>query len=276
MYTKKRNRRTRSKRRRFLQKGGKYPKHTLSFISYGDDNFKGSKDRIKSEAEAMGCFDGQIKMYGPEDLSADFKKGVGDALKAPRGAGYWLWRPYILKDIMSKMKENDYVLYADAGCTLQPAGIPRLKEYIKMISPESGKSLLCMRLVGLKEKEWTTTAIFDYFDIPLESEIGNANQILGGVQLYRKCPESLAIIEKMYEIATTRPDLFTDEHNDESKQKNPMFKDNRHDQSVFTIIVQTEPYSKTSVIIDEEVESGFGSRNKSFYSTKPVIASRKK
>ena len=259
-------------------KGGNgiVPDHTLSFVSYGDDNFQGSKDRIKSEAEAMKCFDGQIKIYGPDDLSADFKKAVGSALNAARGGGYWLWRPYILNDIFSKMKENDYVLFADAGCTLQPAGIPRLKEYIAMISPESGKSVLCMRLIGSQQKVWTTTAIFDYFNIPIESEIGNANQILGGFQMYRKCPESLAVLQKMYEIATTRPDLFSDEHNEESKKKNPVFQDNRHDQAVLTMVIQIEPYKNTSVIIDEEIESEYGRPDKSFYSTKPVIATRKK
>ena len=259
------------------------PCPTLSFVSYADDNFKGSKDRIKSEAEAMGCFDGEIKIYGPEDLSADFRAGIEDTLKLPRGGGYWLWKPYILKEIMSKMRENDYVLYADAGCTLQSAGIPRLKEYIEMISPESGKSVLCMRLVdgfmygkdGFLQKKWTVSPIFDYFGVPVESGIGNSNQILSGLQIYRKCAESMAILEKMCHIATTRPDLFTDEHNDESKKTNPAFIENRHDQAVLTMVVQIEPYSCSVRIIDEEIEIAHGTlKTRHVRTSSPVVATR--
>jgi len=287
--TRRRRRKTKksSKRNRRIrrQKGGDslIPGQTLSFISYGDDNFKAAKERIINEAKAMGCFDGQIKTYGPEDLSESFKTAVGDVLKQGRGGGYWTWRPYIFLDILSKMNDNDIFLYADAGCNLQVAGIPRLKEYIEMISPESGKSVLCMRLMdgstygekGFLQKKWATTAIFEYFGIPIESDIGNSNQILGGVQMYRKCPESLAVVQKMYEIATTNPKLFTDEYSAMSKTTNPAFIDNRHDQSVFTMIVQTEPYKNTCVIIDDEIEINHGTpKTESNKTSSPVIASR--
>jgi len=233
----------------------------------------------------MGCFDGQIKVYGPEDLSDEFKAATGDVLKQGRGGGYWTWKSFIISDMLSTMKENDILLYADAGCSLQAAGIPRLKEYIEMISPESGYSVLCMRLLDgtmygkgeLLQKKWTTNAIFDYFGVPVDSTIGNTNQILGTCCLFRKCTDSLAVANKWLDVAMTRADLFTDKYNDESKLKNPDFKDNRHDQAVFTMIVQIDPYKNTCKIIDEEIEINHGTpKTETNKTSSPVLASRMK
>ena len=32
-----------------------------------------------------------------------------------RGAGYWLWKPYLIDRVMSKLQDGDYLVYADAG-----------------------------------------------------------------------------------------------------------------------------------------------------------------
>jgi hypothetical protein len=250
----------------------------ISFISYGNDKFKESKKRILQEATDMGCFNGQIKIYTPDDLSENFKNKVGSVLNESRGGGYMTWKPYIINDMLSKISDNEYILYADAGCTLQKSGLPRLYEYIKMIASESGKSVLTMQLktgksvpnkLKLHEKRWTSSAIFDYFNVPIDGEIGNSEQILSGFILCRKSTESVNIIQKWLDVAQTRPDLFTDQYNNESQQKYPEFHENRHDQSILSMTVKTEPYKKTVVIIPEEIEDLTITKS-------PVIASRKK
>ena len=260
-----RNRRKRTRKLLRRQRGGQ-TSPTFSFISYGNEKFIQSRERIRKEAEQMGCFNGQIKVYTPEDLSEEFKRAVGDVLNEVRGGGYMTWKPYIIMDMLSKIKENDILLYADAGSTLRPEGIPRLKEYAEMISPTTQKGVLVMRLVdgtthgpdGFLEKKWTSMPIFDYFKEKIDGKIANSSQITSSFVICRKCPESLEVIGKWLEVAKTRPDLFTDHHKEESKKINPDFKDNRHDQSILSMIVQTEPYKNKCVIIDDEVESMHG------------------
>jgi hypothetical protein len=256
--------------------GGQNTAPIISFISYGNDNFRESKKRILQEANDMGCFNGQIKVYSPDDLSQDFKNKVGYVLNESRGGGYMTWKPFIINDMLSKVSDNEYILYADAGCTLQKSGLPRLYEYIKMIAPESGKSVLTMNLISnksadyeLHEKRWTSSAIFDYFNVPINSKIGNSEQILSGFILHRKCSESINMIQKWLDVAQTRADLFTDQYNNESKEKYPEFHENRHDQSIFSMIVKIKPYNNTVVIIPEEIEDATITKS-------PVIASRKK
>jgi hypothetical protein len=275
----KRTRRKRTRKHTRKQRGGQTTP-TLSFISYGNEKFAQSRERIRKEAEQMGCFNGQIKVYTPEDLSEEFKKAVGDILNETRGGGYWTWKPYIIMDMLTKLKDNDILVYADSGCTLHPEGIPRLKEYAEMISPSTNKAVLAMRLLdgttygpgGFLVKKWSSTPVFEYFNQPLDGEIANSNQILAGVIICRKCKESKEVIGRFLEMATTRPDLFTDRYNEQSKSSNPDFKDNRHDQPIWSMIVQTEPYKDKCVIIDEEIEVNHGTGVN--LTDKPVRASR--
>lgn len=233
----------------------------------------------------MGCFNGQIKVYTPDDLSDEFKAAVGDVLNEPKGGGYWTWKPYIIADMLSKLSEGDILIYADAGCTLQPTGVPRLKEYVEMISPKSTKSVLAMRLLdgttygpgGFLLKKWSSTPVFEYFKEPLDGEIAKSNQILAGVIVCRKCEESEKVIGRWLEVAMTRPDLFTDKYNEDSKKSNPDFKDNRHDQPIWSMIVQLPPYNKYCAIIDEEIEVDHGTpTTEKIRKTSAIIATRRK
>jgi len=242
---------------------------TISFISYGNENFKVKKERIYKEAIEMGCFNGTIKVYDPSDLSEEFKSATGGVLNEKRGGGYWLWKPYIIYDMLQKLNENDILLYVDAGCTLNKNGVPRLKEYAQAISPSTNKSILVMRLTTEKEKKWTSTPIFEYFNEPIDGEAGNSNQHLATTSLYRKCDKTMMFVETWLNIAKTRPDLFTDVYNDESKRTNPIFSENRHDQSIFSMITKSEPYNDWCVVINEEIEIGLGYSERS-----PIFASR--
>ena len=271
----KKQQRKRAKTRRRQRGGQAEPK--LWFISYGDANYEAAKQRIRKEAEDMGCFQGGIKIYGPEDLGEDFNTGeVAKVLKEPRGGGYWLWKPYIIMKTLEMMNPDDILLYADAGCTLQTAGVPRLKEYAKMISPDTSKSVLVMRLRDQVAKKWITTEIFDHFNIKMDDPIAISNQVLATCGMYRNCADGIQVVKRWLDTAMKRPDLFTYKYNEASKKTNPDFIENRHDQSILTPIVQTPPSVSACVIIDEEIEkTSQPVRADEYFADKPIVASRK-
>jgi len=249
--------------------GGAEP--TINFVTYGNEGYKGAKERIKKQAEEMNIFNGNIRIYSPEDLSEEFKAAVGQTLQEPRGGGYWVWKPYIINDMLNQLNEDDILVYTDAGCTLQPAGVPRLKEYINMISKDSGKCVLAMRL-EFPENNWTTSAIFEHFGIPPENDRAESNQVLTGASIYRKCKGSMALVSAWLKTAMERPELFTNVFNEEAKVKRPAFYENRHDQSVFSVLVKSPPHNEHVVIIDEEIEG----RSKTIEPSKiPIYATRK-
>ena len=44
-----------------------------------------------------------------------------EVLGLARGGGYWLWKPLVVRDALSRLADGAVLLYADAGCTLFPA-----------------------------------------------------------------------------------------------------------------------------------------------------------
>lgn len=86
------------------------------FVSYGDTNYTESLNRIGREAESLGLFD-EVRLYSDNSLPEPFK---GYTQRYKRGGGYWMWKPWVIHDMLERMDEGDIVVYADAGCTLLP------------------------------------------------------------------------------------------------------------------------------------------------------------
>ena len=72
-----------------------------------------------------------IQSYSPDDLSLTFKEKHKDILHKSRGGGYWIWRPKIILD--RENMEWDYLVYLDAGCTINKQGKKRFYEYIEQL-----------------------------------------------------------------------------------------------------------------------------------------------
>ena len=92
-----------------------------------------------------------------------------------------------------------------------------------------------------------------------------SGQVLAGIQLYRICTESREFVNAWYALAMTRPDLFSDVYNAESKVICPRFKDNRHDQSVLSVL--TKQATGIRILTDE---TAIVQEN----SEKPILATR--
>ena len=95
-------------------------KPTFNFITYGDDMYKVSRERIVKEALEFG-FDTAIA-YKPEDFSSEFAETFKDVLKQPRGGGYWIWKWHFILRRLNEIKYGDYLCYLDAGCTISMKG----------------------------------------------------------------------------------------------------------------------------------------------------------
>ena len=106
------------------------------FLSFGGptSNYHEAVKRICSQAEKFNTFDKIIGLT-EIDLQADeeFWSAHKDFVNSnPRGYGYWLWKPYIIKKTLNSMEDGDILLYADSGCELNPKGINKFNEYIEL------------------------------------------------------------------------------------------------------------------------------------------------
>lgn len=56
-----------------------------------------------------------IKMCGPENISSVFKGYCRSVFDQDRGAGYWIWKFYLIRDALEKANDGDLVMYVDSG-----------------------------------------------------------------------------------------------------------------------------------------------------------------
>jgi hypothetical protein len=214
----------------------------IHLITYGDGLYDETKKRLHNQANNLGWFD-TITSYGPDDLEQDFKEQFKDILELSRGGGYWIWKPYIIKKHLDKLQDNDILIYLDAGCSINKNGTQRFNEYVNMVN-NNDAGIISFQMDHI-EKKWTTSEIFKYFNIGEDSEVKNSGQVMATVQIIKKNPNSIKLINVWNEVLYTNPLLFTDYYNNNQQS---YFKDNRHDQSVFSIIRKLH----NSIILNDE------------------------
>lgn len=214
-------------------------KKIIHFATYSDHVFIRAKKRLLKEAEQFKEFK-YIHGFGREDLPKQFVEGYKSILNQRRGGGYWIWRPIIFNKLFKIMKEGEFLVYLDAGCKLNPLGKKRFFEYIDMLD-KSEYGTLSIQMSGnngfgefYKEKNWTTKEIFNQLNISIDSDIANNGQLLGGVIIMKKCKHLQNFLDTFTTFILKYPYLCTDIFN--NKNQISEFKDNRHDQSVSSLI----------------------------------------
>ena len=225
----------------------------IHFITYGDSMYNETKQRLYNQASNLGWFD-KITSYGPEDLDEEFKEKFKEILALPRGGGYWIWKPYIINKHMQMIKDDDILIYLDAGCYINPKGFERFKEYIEILK-NNDEGCISFQMNHHIEKKWTTKEIFENFNINSDSkDIIESGQIIATVKMFRKCANSINIVSAWLNALHANPLLFTDHYN--KNKQCEIFIDNRHDQSICSVLCKLY---KTIILEDETYfEDGFG------------------
>lgn len=210
-------------------------KQYKKFITFGGPtpNFHNSVTRICLEAENLSFFD-EIKGFTECDLQNDeiFWKKHGDFItNSRRGYGYWMWKSYLIKKSFEELKENDILIYCDAGCQINSNGKQRLNEYIDMLNSNKENYGLISFQLEFKEVQYTKKSIFDKFQIS-ENDKNISIQCLGGIIIIKKNNHSINIIDEWYKNCQDYNMI-----NDSICDEDINFIDNRNDQSILSVLV---------------------------------------
>ena len=82
-------------------------------INYAKNRYLNSQKKCSISALENG-FDVSIP-YKFSDIDPDFANKNSWILSLPRGAGYWLWKPYLILKTLNTMSESDWLMYTDSG-----------------------------------------------------------------------------------------------------------------------------------------------------------------
>ena len=221
----------------------------IFFISYATKNFKTAGRHLIRLAKKSNLFEEAI-LFSPNDLSATFKEKYAEIIKQPRGAGYWIWKHRIIKNLLNDIAKDDIVVYCDAGASINLTKKARSRyfEYISMLNDSEYSNFRMQCEEGFVEKFYTYKEIFDYFNIKTNSQIGNSLQYQAGHMIFKNNEHSKNYFNEYELFLSSYPYLITDSLNKKNQIDN--FIENRHDQSIFSILSKT----LGSVVIPNETE----------------------
>lgn len=83
------------------------------FITYSDCNF--DTQRINLVNYASECFDNSYGYTREWLVETDFYSKNKSLLDSIRGAGFWIWKPFIILDKLNSIPDGDIVFYLDAA-----------------------------------------------------------------------------------------------------------------------------------------------------------------
>ena len=200
-------------------------------VNYADENFKNQQEFLnKIHGE-----DFNLQSYTRTWLeTTDFYQENKEILNDKVGAGWWIWKPYVILETMKNAQEGDLIVYCDCGDMFSPG----LKSYVQS---SIGEEDLCLLLVGnSKNKEFTKRDCFVLMDCD-EEDYWNSAQLEAGFMVWKVSEKSKEIVSEWLRYCKD-PRII---NNDPSvlKEELPEFKEHRNDQSIITNLAVREGLS---------------------------------
>ena len=197
-------------------------------INYADLGFIESQ-KLNSSSGLSHGFD-KVISYKKNSIDADFRKNNREILNSRRGAGYWLWKPYIILKTLNEVNENDIVFYSDSGV-----------EFIKDMTPIFSKiktvdrGVLIFRISGdHKESTWCRRNVAEQI-VNCDKNIVESPQYCASFIGMRNCKESKNIISEWLSLCV-QPLLIKDLPRQKKEFKN--FRQHRHDQAILSLLAK--------------------------------------
>jgi hypothetical protein len=236
----------------YIQKTGKIPPslsptkiHFISFSNIYSRYFR-LIQRLLTQANNMNIFD-TITAYTDQssEMSSFLNEHKNFLQNNKRGFGYYIWKSYIALLKSKEVNNNDIIIYLDAGCELIKDGVERLKQYIELATIND---LVAFKLPH-KEYQYTKSDVFKRLNC-CESQYYNSQQIMGGIFIFRKCNRMKNFFENLHSI------LIEDNYHysDDTPSIIPNldgFKESRHDQSVFSLLIKSMLKNKVAILDNE-------------------------
>src|SRR5678815_1619069 len=85
----------------------------ISLVCYASENMTISQEHLITSSLKHGVE--RVFSYGVKDIDPFFYGVNKEILMAERGAGYWLWKPYVINKALLQLSEGDILIYSDAG-----------------------------------------------------------------------------------------------------------------------------------------------------------------
>lgn len=202
----------------------------IHLISYASKNMTQSQQKCVESGLRHGV--DMCNKYNPSDIDRNFVY-QNPVLNEPRGAGYWLWKPYIIFKHFDLCGENDTIIYADAG-------VEFINSIHHIIDRMDQNAFLFTNTHP--NHHWTKRYVLDQMLPEWQIIYGKDTpwpQVQASVIILKVCEETRNFV-KEWLLWCQMPNIINDVKGPYDEL--PYFQDHRHDQSVITVLARKYGY----------------------------------
>lgn len=205
---------------------------SIVFVTFSDEKFLDKQTSLCQEALKNNF---RIAPYTKNWLkTTDFYLDNKNILDQERGAGYWLWKPYVIKHaLLNFCEEKDILFYLDCGDifhgNLDDIALEQ-QLYVEMSESEQ-----LFITYGNSNAKWTKRDCFVYMNCDSE-KYWQANQLEAGVSFWKNTQSSINLLDEWIKYCQDER-ILTDIANKSGLDNFYFFEDHRHDQSILTNLV---------------------------------------
>jgi hypothetical protein len=201
----------------------------VTLVNFATRPFRESQRRNAETGVAVGGVD-RVEAFGPRDLDPRFRRTNRAILGNQRGAGLWLWKPYLVERTLRTLRPGDWLFYSDSGAYFVDS-VAHLVEF----ASDRALDVLAFEQAFL-ERRYTKRDAFVLLDCD-RPEFSETRQRGGGFSLWRSSPAALALAESWLAAAQDLR-LISDRENELGLPNYPDWIAHRHDQSIFSLLTK--------------------------------------
>lgn len=206
----------------------RFRKQKVYVVSFAHDCCQKAQKNL--EKTALGC--GVDKVFSLNLESLDAPENVKQFIRDnKRGAGFWCWKPFALKQILKRVNKGDIVIYVDAS-TYFTRYVDKIVDFIN-----TNEVLVFKHKEAYLQSTWTKMNAVEYFGYDhnwCETEGTKIQMIAAFVGIKNDSFGNFIVDEWLKSMNPENSKLF----DDSPSARNCLdFKESRHDQQMLSLIV---------------------------------------
>lgn len=202
----------------------------LIAINYADKGFRKAQKLNSETARKWGA--DRVIEYGPEDIDVDFREKNKEILNHPKGGGFYLWKPYILRKAYDELREGDYLVYTDSGAIY----VNKIKHLIDCMEKEQVDLMVFSLELNMVERKYNKRDAFVLMGCD-SKEYTDTPQSIGGYVVMKKSSFVEKFLSEDLEYAQDAR-IITEQENTQGLPNYDDFIVHRHDQAIWSLMVK--------------------------------------
>ncbi len=258
-------------------------KKKIILFAFASNDLIRSAERLLSQASDSNFYD-EINIITSNKIDETLKSKIKKlSVGKKRGFGYWIWKPYLIKKIFDKIDYGDIINYVDVGCHIIKKNSFRFNQYLDFIKQDENwilpfqyhkklnHNIENISFPDRDERKYTKGDLLEYFDFYNSTEVTHSPQFWAGCFFIKKTDTSIKFLDEWLSIFDKNFKLIDDSP---SIKKNLVgFEENRHDQSVYSLLCKKYKLKSFSAY---ECEWGYLNNERTWQHNKdcPILAKR--